>query len=73
MQDTNVENIPVEFWKGSKHSSENYCTKNSSWTLPHLKGHKGRRNVNIKVVWDIDVENIPIDFQNDHNNKVALT
>ncbi len=44
--------------KGSKHSLKGYHANNISWTWPSLKGHKGNRKVNIKIIWDIDVENI---------------
>ncbi len=65
---------------GCKHSLKGYCTNKISWLWPSLKGRKGHKNVNIKLIWDIDVENIPVVSKGskhflkcDHTNKVTLT
>ncbi len=38
------------------------------WTWPSSKGHKGQTRVNIKLVWDFDVENISVKLQHDSCN-----
>ncbi len=36
----------------------------AKWPWPSLKGH---RKINIALVWDIDVENIPVKFWKESN------
>ncbi len=51
--------------KGSKHSLKSFHANMFSWPWPRVKCYNGHRKVNIKLVQDIDVENIPVVFGKD--------
>ncbi len=40
-----------------------YCVDKAVWTWASLKIQKGHRKVNVKLIWDFGIENVPVKLQ----------
>ncbi len=49
--------------KGYWQFLRSYCIHKAAWPWASLKVRKGHTKFNVKLIWDFDVENIPIKLQ----------
>ncbi len=64
-------NMKKKYWielKWCMQFLRSYCVHKATWPCTSLKVPKGHTKVNIKLIWYVDVENIPIKLQHHTSN-----
>ena len=65
---------PQDVWVWSDRKKLSYCGNKPIWLWPGFQGEKGHRKVKVKLVWEIDLESVPIMFGSEQieRNRVIM-